>query len=193
MTGYLIEPNGCWRFTGNLGKDGYGKLFMDGKSVRAHRWFYEELTGQAIPKGMVLDHTCHTSDPECPGGLCSHRACDNPDHLEVVTLGENTARGNVRRRKGVRPPCIFDGCETPRRTRGYCNRHYLRLMKFGDPSVTIQVSWEGIECSIPGCDKRVKSRGWCRTHYSQWQRKGFTPWPDVYADAAAARARRRGR
>lgn len=30
-------------------------------------------------------------------------------------------------------PCVLDGCEAPGGTKGYCNRHYLRLYRHGSP------------------------------------------------------------
>ena len=33
----------------------------------------------------------------------------------------------------VRPPCSVDECEMPARTRGWCNNHYERWRRHGDP------------------------------------------------------------
>lgn len=84
----------CWRWTGKPNYAGYGYFNPnEGWSVRAHRWSYEFFVG-AIPKGLDLDHTCHTRDPLCAGGIrCPHRLCVNPDHLEPVTRSENVRRG----------------------------------------------------------------------------------------------------
>ena len=71
----------CWRWrSGAARSDGYGQ-FWDGRTMRpAHRFAYEAIVGP-VPEGMVLDHLCRVRD------------CVNPDHLEVVTQGENQRRG----------------------------------------------------------------------------------------------------
>lgn len=72
----------CWLFTGQLNKDGYGKLRLP-YSKRlyrfAHRIAYESVKGP-IPDDLEIDH------------LCRVRNCVNPDHLEPVTHLENMRR-----------------------------------------------------------------------------------------------------
>lgn len=71
---------GCWIWTASRDKDDYGQVAVGmgkGRIKRAHRIAYELYTGESIPDGMELDHTCHI------------RRCVNPDHLEVVTRQEN--------------------------------------------------------------------------------------------------------
>lgn len=78
---YMPEPNsGCWLWLNFLTDDGYGVIFSDRKTKRAHRVAYELFRGE-IPDGLVIDH------------LCRNRCCVNPWHLEIVTRRENTLRG----------------------------------------------------------------------------------------------------
>lgn len=69
----------CWLWTAALSK-GYGSFRTTAGMRKAHRLVWEHYVGP-IPEGLVLDH------------LCRQRACVNPDHLEVVTHGENILRG----------------------------------------------------------------------------------------------------
>lgn len=34
-----------------------------------------------------------------------------------------------------RPKCTIDGCDKPNDARGYCRKHYQRLMRVGDPTI----------------------------------------------------------
>lgn len=76
----LDSKTGCWIWQGAIGNRGYGQLKVKGRSWRAHRYFYETSRGK-IKNGMVLDH------------VCRNIVCVNPDHLEMVTVAENTRRG----------------------------------------------------------------------------------------------------
>jgi hypothetical protein len=76
----LIEPDGCWLWTGYCNPQGYGQTSLLGESGAAHRIIYEHVVGP-VPKGLVLDH------------LCRQPACVNPAHLEPVTHRENILRG----------------------------------------------------------------------------------------------------
>lgn len=81
---HLIErteydpETGCLLWTRGL-SHGYGIMWLDGRSHRAHRVMYSLFV--EIPDVLVLDH------------LCRRTACINPDHLELVTLAENNLRG----------------------------------------------------------------------------------------------------
>lgn len=75
---------------------GYGQEFFRGKNTKAHRAEWIRANGE-IPDGFVLDHTCHNEaakEGKCSGGVtCVHRACVNLNHLQLVSVSENTLRG----------------------------------------------------------------------------------------------------
>ena len=82
----MLTPGGCWEWRGwrNAGSGqtsgGYGRLWISGKHVAAHRLAYELFVG-SIPEHLTLDH------------LCRNRGCVNPFHLEPVTMRDNSLRG----------------------------------------------------------------------------------------------------
>ena len=72
---------GCWLWTACKRK-GYGAFWLDGHTLRAHRWAYEHFVGP-IPGELQLDHLCR---------VCH---CVNPAHLEAVTPQVNTLRSSA--------------------------------------------------------------------------------------------------
>lgn len=82
----------CWIWTGHVTKGGYGQFRMGNKTIGAHVAAYRIFRGH-VPPGMDVEHACHTRDEDCPGGVCLHRRCVNPLHLEAVTRRENLLRG----------------------------------------------------------------------------------------------------
>lgn len=75
---------GCWIWVGCLNGAGYGQIGVDSKVVLAHRWSFEYFKHK-ISKRKVIDH------------LCRNSRCVNPSHLDCVTMGENTRRGNLHK------------------------------------------------------------------------------------------------
>jgi hypothetical protein len=79
--------------------------------------------------------------------------------------------------------CSVEGCpRTGKITYGYCQGHYKRWAKRGDPGPAEigvrRAVRPGQTCAVDGCGRsdRIK-RGWCETHYARWRATG-----DVQAD-----------
>jgi hypothetical protein len=65
------DADACWQWLGSHKKRGYGRFWLQGHVVAAHRVSYFLEYG-ALDDHLVLDH------------LCRYRDCVNPRHLEAV-------------------------------------------------------------------------------------------------------------
>lgn len=95
--GMLTEKTaGCWYWLGKLDAYGYGKIYVGAKTRMAHQIAHQLHVGP-VPKGLVINHKCHTWDTACKGGnTCKHRSCVNPAHLEATTNRANILEGRGR-------------------------------------------------------------------------------------------------
>lgn len=80
-----------------------------------------------------------------------------------------------------KPPCGVEGCERRRYARGWCEMHYRRVLRHGDP---LHGEDRPTVCTIDGCDRPVDAHGLCHGHYQRWLRSG-----DVEADVPLERRR----
>lgn len=95
---FLDEVTDCWVWPGNPNR--YPTIVIDNetglvsskrdktiKVKNVHRWIYQHFYGK-ISNRFHLDH------------LCENKRCVNPNHLEVVSQGENNNR--IWKRKKLR-------------------------------------------------------------------------------------------
>ena len=105
-------PDACWPWHGRRHFDSdYGQVSWFGQAIPSHRVAWSLCSGLNIPYELVVDH------------LCSCKWCQNPDHLEPVTRGENNRRRYHRSTEATRVRTSFD---SPFEDRWYPfgRRHY---------------------------------------------------------------------
>ena len=78
-------PADCWPWLGAVKNNGYGNVFVDGKTRMAHQVAFELSVG-SIPLGAYVLHSC------------DNRRCVNPRHLRLGDHDENM-RDMVERRR----------------------------------------------------------------------------------------------
>src|ERR1035437_7947582 len=59
--------------------------------------------------------------------------------------------------------CSVKNCKKPISRRSYCNAHYIKFRRYGDPSYQKHLD----KCKISDCDRKYYSTGYCRIHYNR--------------------------
>ena len=80
-----VPIGACLVWQGPVDRDGYAKIYIDGKHQILHRVVYEHFNGK-IPTGLTIDHVWARG--------CKHKNCINIAHLEAVTNTENILRSD---------------------------------------------------------------------------------------------------
>ena len=88
----IVEPEGCWVWTGSLDRHGYGRIRSEGPQLQAHRASWELHKGP-VPKG------------EGYHGICVLHRCDNPPCVNPIHLflGSHTINMVDKVEKGRSP------------------------------------------------------------------------------------------
>jgi len=82
---YDKTANGCWEWNGALTLNGYGKFWLNDKTISSHRASYLIHKGE-IPDDKLVLHTCDNAK------------CVNPDHLVLGTHRDNVRHMQERNR-----------------------------------------------------------------------------------------------
>lgn len=86
--------------------------------------------------------------------------------------------------------CSIDGCDKPRYGKRWCNTHYMRWRRHGDPhrgGAVKRQSGTGQPCTVPQCSAPVVASELCESHYRRAKRHGTPeagrPAPGALTDA----------
>lgn len=71
--------------------------------------------------------------------------------------------------------CRVDWCEKDAFCKGYCNSHYHRLIRYGNPLCGgryVSPAKEHEKCSFNGCSNKKTHRGYCYKHFTELIKTG---------------------
>lgn len=66
--------------------------------------------------------------------------------------------------------CSVNDCGRTAIKRGWCNGHYKRWWRHGDPLAGRRE--HPTTCAIDDCEELARSRDWCNVHYQRWRQYG---------------------
>ncbi len=124
-------------------------------------------------EGCNLKHYCK--------GYCNKHYYQVKRHGCIQTQEDISRRlseaSKRRERVNAGKMCSIDGCESPAKTKGMCNRHYQQTFHHGrllsnEECDRSKRAFKGYLCSIEGCDKPRSSKGYCGRHYMHIKRYG---------------------
>jgi hypothetical protein len=75
-------------------------------------------------------------------------------------------------------PCAVEDCQRRSRTRGFCNKHYQRFYRYGDPLYVKRHRYgerPRPACSADDCDQLAACKGMCRKHYQRTRLRSRGP------------------
>jgi calcineurin-like phosphoesterase len=64
--------------------------------------------------------------------------------------------------------CLVENCENKYVAKGFCQKHYQKNKRLGDPLAKKEMK----SCSIENCENKYASKGFCKKHYQKNKRLG---------------------
>lgn len=124
---YINDTGDCWLWTGRLVTNGYARVYVDGRTIAAHKHIWTLFNGD-WPEGMVGDH------------LCMVKHCVNPEHIEPTTQSENIRRavGKTHCKNGHERVSLTSAGTCRKCVKGYVDRFVSTF----------------VDCSV--CGKKLK-------------------------------------
>jgi len=68
--------------------------------------------------------------------------------------------------------CSISNCNNDFLSKGFCQKHYQRWRKHGDPNKVEKIRDHPEICTILGCEMKYISMGYCHKHYGRVKRQG---------------------
>lgn len=77
--------------------------------------------------------------------------------------------------------CDVDNCDRAAKARGWCDKHYKRWRRHGNPHRVKKSMTKNRPdvCVVPNCSREHQAQGYCQTHYDRWRRSPNGVQPDV--------------
>lgn len=67
--------------------------------------------------------------------------------------------------------CSVEGCLRKYSCKGYCQVHYYRVQRTGEPG-SVETRRPKLSCTVVGCEDKHKSNGYCSKHHTRWMKYG---------------------
>lgn len=120
----------CREWAGKRTRSGYGRLTINRIETYAHRAMMVALTGQPIPEGLCVLHSC------------DNKPCINPNHLRIGTHAENMRDAKERGRYKGPPKGSWTGVKNPKSVLTLSQRKQIvSLLRDGKSATEISESF----------------------------------------------------